>query len=241
MSGLIEQEMDKLICLKKGRVMISSNSLAKTLDAIGEAFFYDHSLSAQQKQEAADWIIRRQYKSGKQAGVFAPTGYDYQEGTRLFTGEKLKTKLATRNILTEEAARVLVCLGVTDIRVQGALGHADRWLLQQCFSGSCTIGECAHSAVGLMRYLSVRRSADSERRLAEQIEVLSRHRDGKGRWRRFPFFYTLLALSEIDLRLAVEEMRYAAPACERVLRRSAKEDGFFQRRRAIVQRALARC
>jgi hypothetical protein len=54
-------------------------------------------------------------------------------------------------------------------------------------------------------------------------------------------YYTLLALSETDLPAAVEEMRYAAPACERFLRRSPKDDGFALRQRDVVERVLARC
>jgi hypothetical protein len=218
--------------------MIVPNSLAATLDAINETLFDDRSLSKTQMEEAAKWIVGRQHKSGKYAGMFAPTELDYEAGVKLFTGEKLKTKLATQNVLTAQAAWALALL---DAGVQAALDRANRWLFRQCFSHSCTTGECAHSAVSLMRYLAVARLADSERRLAAHIEVLSRQRDGKGRWKRFPFYYTLLTLAEINLPSAVEELHYAVPACERVLRRSSQDDKFSRRRRAIAQRALARC
>ena len=33
------------------------------------------------------------------------------------------------------------------------------------------------------------------------MKMLKAHCDGKARWGRFPFYYTLLALSEIDLHL----------------------------------------
>lgn len=218
--------------------MIYPNSLATTLDAINETFFCDRSVSRAQMEEAAKWIAGRQCKSGKHAGMFAPTEGDYKEGVRLFTGEKLRTKLAARNILTAEAARALVLL---DAEAQDTLERTCRWLSGQCFSRDhCVIGECAHSGVGLMRYLAVDGLGDAERWLATQVKVLSQHRDGKGRWKRFPFYYTLLALTDIDLLAAVEELRYAAPACERVLRRSPKDDKFSSRRQAIVKRALAR-
>jgi len=218
-------------------MIIHHSSLAATLDAVNEALFNDRSLSKAEKEEAAGWIAGRQVEAGQQAGLFAPTKDDYQEGVKLFTGERLRTKLAARNILTAEAARVLILISMGgDI-----LEHTDRWLLEQCFSSTCTVGECAHSAVGLMRYLAAGGLADSEKRLNAHITVLSRHRDGKGRWKRFPFYYTLLALSETDLPAAVEEMRYAAPACERFLRRSPKDDGFALRQRDVVERVLARC
>lgn len=219
------------------------NSLAATLDAINEAYFYDHSPSKIQVKEAAEWIASRQAKTGRYTGCFMPTDGDYGEGVGvlLFTGEKLQTRLATRNILTAEAARALVLLDGSSAEAQDMLVRTNRWLFEQCFSRSCTIGECAHSTVGLMRYLAVARLDDVERRLAAHVAVLSEHRDGKGRWARFPFYYTLLALTEIALPSAVDELRYAVPACRRVLERSSQDDRFSQRRRDILRRALAKC
>ena len=218
-------------------MVIHHNSLAMTVDAVNEALFNGRPLSKAEKEETARWIAGRQVEVGKQAGLFAPTEDDYQEGVRLFTGERLRTKLAARNILTAEAARALVLLDMGE----DVLERTNRWLLEQCFASACTVGECAHSTIGLMRYLAAGGLADSEKRLNAHITVLSRHRDGKGRWKRFPFYYTLLALSETDLPAAVEEMRYAAPACERVLRRSPRDNTFGPRQRAVMERVLARC
>ncbi len=222
-------------------MVLEADSLAVMLDEIGEAFFYDRPLSRNGGEEAAQWIAGRQVRSGKQAGMFAPTGRDYEDSPRLFTGERLRTKLATRNILTAEAARALTLLGGPPADAGHALELANRWLSGQCFSDSCTVGECAHSTVGLMRYLASGQPEGWERRLQVHIEALSRHRDGKGRWQRFPFYYTLLTLAEIELPAAVEEMRYAAAACERVLRRLSQADRFSGRRQIVVHRALARC
>lgn len=218
-------------------MIIHHNSLAATLDAVNEALFNGRSLSKVEKKETSRWIAGRQVEFGKQTGLFVPTEDDYQEGVRLFTGERLRTKLATRNILTEEAARALNLFDVGE----DILERTDRWLLEQCFSSPCTVGECAYSTVGLMRYLTVGGLDGSEKRLNAHIAVLSQHQDGKGRWRRFPFYYTLLALSETDLPAAVEEMRYAAPACEWVLRRSPRDNTFGPRQRAVMERVLARC
>jgi hypothetical protein len=145
--------------------------------------------------------------------------------------------LAARNILTAEAARALLLFG----RGEDIVERTNRWLLGQCFAGACTVGECAHSTAGLMRYLATGGLAESEKRLGAHIAVLSQHRDGQGRWRRFPFYYTLLALSETVLPTAVEEMRYAALTCERLLRRSPKDGLFASRQRGVVERVLARC
>jgi hypothetical protein len=72
------------------------------------------------------------------------------------------------------------------------------------------------------------------------MEHLKEHRDGRGRWGRFPFYYTLLALTEIPGGPATAEMRYAAPGLERMLKRSGRADGFDRRRRAVAERILGR-
>lgn len=216
-------------------------SLAATLDSINEAFFYNLAPSKAQASEAVAWILSRQVTAGRYAGSFVPTDYDYGDGVALFTGEKLQTRLATRNILTAEAARALALCDGSPAEIQVALARTNQWLSGQCFSRSCTVGECAHSTVGLMRYLAVARLDDAERRLAAHVAVLSEHRDGKGRWVRFPFYYTLLALTEIALPSATDELQYAVPACQRALVRSSRDDRFSQRRRDIVGRAIAKC
>jgi hypothetical protein len=72
------------------------------------------------------------------------------------------------------------------------------------------------------------------------MRYLNEFRDGRGRWRRFPFYYTLLALTEIPGPGAVSEIRYAAPGLERMLGRRGGKDRYGQRRRAIAERVLAR-
>ncbi len=48
---------------------------------------------------------------------------------------------------------------------------------------------------------------------------LETNRTGDGRWNRLPFHYTLIALSETSIDLALDEMRYAAPVLERSMKR----------------------
>jgi hypothetical protein len=75
-------------------------------------------------------------------------------------------------------------------------------------------------------------------RLTGGVRVLEEHRDGRGRWRRFPFYYTLLALLEGGVKAAVPEMRYAAPGLDRLLKRPARRDKYSVRRRALAERVL---
>ena len=79
-----------------------------------------------------------------------------------------------------------------------------------------------------------------EARLSGGLKYLKEHRDDRGRWRRFPFYYTLLALIEVPGRAADSEMRYAARGLERMLKRRARGDRFDARRRVVAERVLSR-
>jgi hypothetical protein len=76
-------------------------------------------------------------------------------------------------------------------------------------------------------------------RLASGIEVLKEHRDGDGGWLRFPFHYTLLALTDMQGKRVLGEMRYAAPRLEQMLKRRGRGGRFDTRRRAVAERILA--
>jgi hypothetical protein len=57
----------------------------------------------------------------------------------------------------------------------------------------------------------------------------------------FPFWYTILALSEMDLPEASRELAYAAPVLERAARRAPGPTRTAVRRQQLAGRALARC
>ncbi|MFC1948148.1 hypothetical protein ACFLXY_09545 [Chloroflexota bacterium] len=75
----------------------------------------------------------------------------------------------------------------------------------------------------------------------EGLKALKQRRDGKGRWRSFTFYYTLLSLTEIDIPQAVDEMKYAANACERYLKHQKSDDTLNRRRHLLVERVLEKC
>ena len=57
------------------------------------------------------------------------------------------------------------------------------------------------------------------------------------RWRSFPFYYTVLALSEFDYPEVIAELHYARPALEKaIMGRSEKEISL--RRKALAERIL---
>ena len=69
--------------------------------------------------------------------------------------------------------------------------------------------------------------------------MLASCRAGGNRWSRFPFFYTLLALTEMEGPEARKELRWAAPAAERSLKALRGSGRYLRRRRAVLERTLA--
>jgi hypothetical protein len=102
---------------------------------------------------------------------------------------------------------------------------------------------CGTCSVALWRHLTTGGLADADRLLPAGMRALQSHRNGHRRWRRFPFHYTILALTEIDCPLAVAELRYAAPALERLVKTNprGRADPYPLRRMRVAERALARC
>ena len=234
----------------KSDTMINTQSLGVTLDNLNEAFFEGWTLTRPVREQAAKWIASRQGLPGSYAGMFAPTEQDSRQGITFFTGEKLKTRAGSAHILGEEACRALILLKVSDVEVREALkrasdGMAGRMRLDEGRTdGYYCCGKCS---VSLWRHLAVGGLTRSEQLLAAGMKTLKAHRDGSGRWRVFPFHYTLLALTEIALpgmlpgAGARSEMRYAAPVCERLLKRSSKANVYDRRHRMLAERVLAQC
>lgn len=226
--------------------LVNLNSLAATLDAINEAFFYGHQLTKIQKLEAAKWIASRRGKPGSYAGMFAPTNSDFKKGIKVFTGEPVRSNAATGHILGEEACRALKLLKVSNSEVKAALNRANDEFLKRLreyetkwkVHGMYCCGICSAS---YWRNIVAGGLDKKEQRLAAGMKKLKNYRLGNGVWRRFPFFYTLLALNEIELKSANEEMRYAAPVCERYLKRAKSGSKYSQRRNDLAERILAQC
>jgi len=226
--------------------LIHPHSLADTLDAVEEAFFLGHPLAAGQRQQVARWIAGRQGLPGSYAGMFAPGSRDW-DGVAVFTGETTATHAGVSHILGEESCRALIRLGNTGASVRKRLALATQGMLHRLQPSGVSSRSvrgmycCGICSVAMWRHLTVGGLSESQRRLTAGMKELKAHRDGRGRWRRFPFWYTLLALSEIDLPGARTEMRYAAPHCERYLRRVRCNGKYTQRRGLVAERILEKC
>ena len=63
-------------------------------------------------------------------------------------------------------------------------------------------------------------------------------RDGDQQWRRFPFWYTVLALSEMDNAEARTELKYAATVLERAATTAVPTARYARRRHELAVRTL---
>lgn len=227
-----------------GRQLVHSDSLSETVDAVNEEIAADVKISAGERKAVARWIASRQGLPGAYANTYAGFEQERQRGIRLFTGERVSSASA-RHILGEEACRVLRQLDVRDTDVQNSLKLATEGLLH-CLSRAAAnprnanpgIFCCGKCTVGLWRHMAVGGLDRQEERLKKGIQSLRPRRDGEGGWRTFPFWYTVLLLSEIDIPSARAEIHYAAPALKRAAGRSAATR-YDERRRSIAARALA--
>ena len=91
-------------------MILDPTSLMKTVDNINEHFLFGESIPTQEGLEAARWIAAQQGKKGHYRYMFAPTSSDFEQGMRLFTGERLVCASA-RHIMGQEAARAAWLLG----------------------------------------------------------------------------------------------------------------------------------
>jgi hypothetical protein len=224
--------------------MIQEGSLSRTLDALNEHAFEQRELSAAERKRVAQWIAARQGLPGAYGDTFAGFPSERKQGIVVFTGERI-TSASARHILGEEASRSLRLLNVRDAKVQAALERADAGLMS-CLAraaldprntnpGRYCCGKCS---VGLWRNLLSGGLDRREERLSKGVAgLLPGLRSGGGKWRVFPFWYTVLALAEMDLPEARKELAYAAPALESAAKR-APASVHGKRRHELARRAL---
>lgn len=226
-------------------MLIHTKSLSDTVDAVNEAIASGQKISAIDRKAAARWIAARQGLPGAYANTFAGFESERKNGIKLFTGERI-TSASARHILGEEACRALYQLAVRDKDVQEALDRATQGLMQ-CLARAAAdprntnVGTfcCGKCTIGLWRHLVVGGLDRQEERLQKGIGYLRSRRDGRGGWRAFPFWYTILTLSEIESPAAAAEIRYASAILERMAKRSSQTQ-YGRRRQVIAEQAMNR-
>lgn len=122
----------------------------------------------------------------------------------LFTGERIAFASA-RHVFGEDASRALRQLRIRDAKVTRALKAADAGL-QQCLRRAAEDPRntnpglfcCGKCSVGFWRNLLAGGLDRQDERLRRGAAHLRSMRNGTHQWRRFPFWYTVLALSEMN-------------------------------------------
>lgn len=220
---------------------IFARSLSQTVDSVHESTFFHLNTTAAERLAVARWIAGRQGLPGAYGEMFALFDPERKAGIHLFTGERT-TSASARHIAGEENCRALRQLGVRNPTVLEKLDCADAGMMK-CLEASQreSIGWfcCGKCTVGLWRNLLAGGLDRPDERIASGVKVLKRHRMERG-WRRFPFWYTVLALEEIRDPAATAELRHAAPVLERAAAKRAGDGIYPRRRKALAERALAR-
>ena len=215
-------------------------SLSDTLDSAEEALFDQHPISQALRNDLAVILISRQIQSGTNAGVFIPFVSESRHQSRLFTGEMLRTEFACRNIQLIQSARLFALLAMDSPDIARSIMLSDRCMNTQCYSKFCIKGECKSLTIAYMRYLAAINTGDPVVLLDQFLTRLADYRDGKGRWHGFPFYYTLLMLSEIDRPLAADELNYTAPLIERLAEQVWSKDRYTNRCQSILHKIKTR-
>jgi hypothetical protein len=223
--------------------LIDAGSLSHTVDAVNAALFDQRPLAISERRQVARWIASRQGLPGAYAETFAGFAAERNKGIVVFTGERI-TSASARHIVGEEACRALRSLGVRDRVVSAALDRACDGLMR-CLERAARDPRrtnpglfcCGKCSVGLWRNLLSGSLNRREERLRRGAAHLHSTRDGNGQWSRFPFWYTVLALSEMDAPEALRELRYAAPVLERTAGSTA-HGIYARRRRELAVKAL---
>ncbi len=225
--------------LEEDKILVP-DSLAETLWRLEEVRRGFRSRVDTQVTEALNWVLSRQGLKGAYRGLFAPTEKDLQ-GVKLLTGESISSA-ALRHILGEEALRAVI---VWNFESSSALEKAKESFVYLLESGGDSSPKasgffCCHKCTpAFLRTLAVVKPDGWEATLQKGIENIRKKRTPDGRWHGFPFYYTLLALSDMDIPSAKVELQHASTRAKKLLNRYLKEDRISRFRKTGLEAAVA--
>lgn len=224
-------------------MLVHPASLTQTIDNINEAFFFGRKITREEAVEAIHFICSQKGNANAYASGFGMTDEDMSAGVYTFTGELLSSPASRRHITTEEASRTLRLLAPIAKHDIAVLQETDASLLA-CIKQAETKGKpvgtycCGPCTVSLWRYLSAGGLGSYANSINKGLSILKDYRDEQTGWRKFPFYYTLLALSGIGSKQAINEIQSAQKVCKLKLS-SIKASGlFFERRKQLLIKAL---
>jgi hypothetical protein len=141
-----------------------------------------------------------------------------------------------RHVLGEEALRTV---SIWKLDSSSAVKQALRGFHHILEAGGKNGSWCCHTCtVSFLRTLAAAKPDEWDRILEKGLDRIRKARTSDGRWRGFPFYYTLLALSEIDIPSARAELRHASKVAERLLKRYRSDERTSRFRRLGLEAAL---
>lgn len=222
--------------------LLNKTSLYKTVDNVNDALFYGRKITKTDAKEIISWISTRYDTEYSYNHSYGLTTKDMQMPVFTFTGERLLCA-SMRHIMAEESARVVKQLSkIAGIQPE-TLKKTDEWfykMLEASESAGKPLGTfcCGPCTIGLWRYINAGGLPKYKKYISDGLRALHSNRDEAGKWGRFPFYYTLLALSEIEDEIALKEINYAMTACERALKRINKNNIFSRRKRDLLLKIM---
>jgi hypothetical protein len=222
--------------------LLNRSSLYKTVDNVNEALFYGKKITKTDAKNVINWMSSRHDTEYSYNRSFGLTGKDMNSGIYTYTGERL-VSASMRHIMAEESARVVLQLSrITGSKPNTLESTDERFykMLEASEAAGKPIGTfcCGACTIGLWRYLNAGGLPKYQKYISDGILSLHSNRDETGKWGRFPFYYTLLALSEIDDPSALKEINYAMPECERALKRLRPDSKFSIRKRDLLLKIM---
>lgn len=197
---------------------IDEESLYKTVFNTAEALFNGGSLNETEKAKLSSWILGRQNRW--KGFIFYPSEQERETGIRLFSGEKPRTKFLADNLVELDTLRLLALIQPEEPKVRSIFQEANERLFPLCFANGCVVGECAHASIAFRRYFMAYDPEAAREKNRPTLETLKQRRDGEGRWRGFPFYFTLLWLSELPGDTACDELSYTRNCIDKLANRS---------------------
>ena len=223
--------------------ILNNDSLILTVDRFNEAVFREDDWRNEADSIVA-WVSGQ--LGGGYWGSFAMTENDWKRPFHLFTGEKITTRAGRSHVIAQETNRMLEIIEKELGSSIEAKEISEERLAKRIFENEQSIalptGDycCGTCSVSLWRCLESGGYPQYAKALENGIHTLARFREEKGGWRRYPFYYTLLSLTGIAKRDAVEEIRvHASTIKKRTKLLANKTDMFSMRRHEVLIRASA--
>jgi len=211
-------------------------SLQETLWRLEEVRQGFRSKSTADVQKALEWVLTRQGLQGSYFNLFMPANQDLSQGVRLLTGERMLSDAGTRHVLGEEALRTVI---VWKLRSSSAVKQALKGFNDLLEAGAKSGSWCCYTCTAaFLRTLAVTKPDNWDRILEKGLNRIKKARTPNGRWHGFPFYYTLLTLSEMDTPSARAELRHADKIAERLLKRYRSDHRISRFRRLALEAAL---